>query len=72
MTITFDLFTKRNRLFYVGIITSIVTILPIAIMAILKFQPKPSLESLFNVLIGVLASLFRISILDSHSRLAMV
>jgi hypothetical protein len=58
MTITFDLFTKRNRLFYIGIIVPIVTILPIAIMAILKFQPKPSLEPLFKVLIGVLASLF--------------
>jgi hypothetical protein len=51
MTIAFDLFTKRTRLFYIGTTVSIVTILIIALMGIFNFQPKTSFEPLFEALI---------------------
>jgi len=59
MTATFDVFTKRNKLFYIGITISIVTAAYIAWAAIYNVQFNRIVMGFMDVLLitGVLATL---------------
>lgn len=62
MSLTFDVFTKRTRLFYTGLAITIVTAIVLCLCGIYNVQYKTPLEPLFDTLI-IFASLTAVSFL---------
>jgi len=60
MTVTFDVFSKKTRLYYIAEVISIVTLLVIAICGIFNVQFKTVFEPLFDALI-IIGSLIMVS-----------